>query len=81
MAEIGSASLDVIKENLQSQIDSSQQLLEIVEKLADAAKDDKNSSVSPSIAPALQKLVTISKGLSESATGAAQAMVNSLSQK
>ncbi len=78
MSDTAPVPLDVIQGNLRTQLDASDQMLDVISALAKRAGNDRDAGVSPEIRPELQKLLTISRTLRQSATGVAQVVVTTL---
>lgn len=78
MPDTAPVPLDVIQDNLKTQVDASQQMLDIIGELAKRAGNKHDNSISPAIGPELEKLVNISRDLRQSANGVAQAVVTTL---
>lgn len=78
MSDTAPVPLDVIQGNLQTQLEASDQMLDVISALAKRAGNDRDTGVSPEIRPELQKLLTISRNLRQSANGVVQAVVTKL---
>jgi hypothetical protein len=81
MSDTAPVPIDLIQDNLQTQVTASDQMLDIIGELAKKAANDSDSSASPAIAAELQKLVDISRDLRRSANGVAETMVTILQDK
>jgi|GEM_PF-7128994 len=80
MSDAAPVPLDLIQGNLQTQLEASDQMLDVISALAKRAGDDRDSGVSPEIRPELQRLLTISRSLRQSANGVVQAVVTKLDE-
>ncbi|MGI9169939.1 MAG: hypothetical protein ACR2FH_07145 [Caulobacteraceae bacterium] len=78
MSDTAPVPLDVIQGNLQTQLEASDQMLDVISALAKRAGNDRDPGVSPEIRPELQRLLTISRSLRQSANGVVQAVVTKL---
>ncbi|MDQ2860443.1 MAG: hypothetical protein M3T55_06900 [Pseudomonadota bacterium] len=78
MSDTAPVPLDVIQGNLQTQLEASDQMLDVISALAKRAGNDRDTGVSPEIRPELQKLLAISRNLRQSANGVVQAVVTKL---
>ena len=78
MSDTAPVPLDVIQGNLQTQLEASDQMLDVISALAKRAGNDRDAGVSAEIRPELQKLLTISRNLRQSANGVVQVVVTKL---
>jgi len=78
MTDVSPVPLETLEANIRQQINTSQEVLKVVDQLAAAAKDQSNTDVTPAIAPQLQRLAELSKTLSESAGVVAQKVADGL---
>ena len=64
----------MLQQSIETQLKASDELLSAVRELAEAARDTSNASITPTIAPQLEKLIKVASDLNVSANSAAQTL-------